>query len=292
MPNESNSTMEDIQQLPVDKIYSDSIFNCRGKLTPLDYIELANDMKDIGQLQPIIVQKWDKQPGFDYRIVVGHCRHAAAKFLKWPTVGAIVREFVDESAAYRANAAENMIRRQLNIAQESKIVTYMLSRGTSKGEIQAKLGKTAQWVNTRAEFRRLPVEIQDEAIAGTLSTGELNAIMRMPTTNQKYAMVRSIKAKKERIQEYADSVSFTEEASTVKPERLLRQKRPRKPSEIESVKNYIYTVFGSGLATRALAWAEGNITGEELVETMGEIAANDGLEFSKKLAELAVNGSV
>ena len=74
--------------LPVAAIYYDADFNCRGEFTLQSVKELADSIAEAGRLIcPVAVQPWAKEPGFDYRLIVGHRRfRAVAEFLKWTEI--------------------------------------------------------------------------------------------------------------------------------------------------------------------------------------------------------------
>lgn len=89
-----------------------------------DVSELRDSMATpgIGQLHPILVV--DMGDGF-YRIIAGHRRVAAAKLLRWESIGARI---IDPSKADLAGAAENMLRLDLALSEKAELALEMLAR--------------------------------------------------------------------------------------------------------------------------------------------------------------------
>jgi len=65
-------------QMPMSDIYVDEDFNCRKRITPIDVVDLAKDIKKNGLLQPVIVSiQSDEQQaenGKSYRLIAGFRR--------------------------------------------------------------------------------------------------------------------------------------------------------------------------------------------------------------------------
>ena len=75
----------EITQLDVGKL-TPSPHNPRRELGAADLAELAESIKQLGVLEPILARKSGK--GFE--ILAGHRRHAAAKLAKLPTIPTIL----------------------------------------------------------------------------------------------------------------------------------------------------------------------------------------------------------
>ena len=76
-----------VLHIEMRRIYSDGDFNCRGKILPMDIIDLAKDIDRNGLQFPIAVQpvcdvKSTIPEGFNFRIIAGHRRFEALRILK------------------------------------------------------------------------------------------------------------------------------------------------------------------------------------------------------------------
>jgi hypothetical protein len=61
MPN-ADSSMK-VVDVPLDQIFHDEKFNCRGAIPTSDVIPLAADIREMGLLHPITLQPWSLAPG-------------------------------------------------------------------------------------------------------------------------------------------------------------------------------------------------------------------------------------
>lgn len=240
--------MESIQKIKLTDLEPFSK-NCRGTIVPFDVSSLAESMKEIGLQQPIVVRK----KGMKYEIICGHRRYAAAKSLKWETVSCIVREFSDKDAQV-FNLVENLERSDLNMVQEAYGVKYLIAQNMTQAEIASKLKKSPWWVRVRAEMLKLPEEIQVDIAAGFLNQQQVWEVCTTTGREKQYELVRKIKA---------HSLAGLRFKGTFKKP-ALNTKRVMKKEEIIRMNGHILDVLGPSLTTRALAWAAGEISSEEL----------------------------
>lgn len=282
----------DVQSIPLEEIFSDSEFNCRGNLKPSDFLELSKSIAAHGLLQPITVQPWSdlKKPILKYRIVMGHCRYAACKHLKWPTIPAIVREFTSDEAFY-SNVIENINRVQLNIQQEARIVRLLRERGLTAKEIQTKLKQSSQWVQVRLGFNDLPKKIQDDVLQHSFNQKALLELISLPSEPRQYKFLRQLKEKKER---FEAGVQEDFDALTEDFRKAMRAKKPKTTTQISAMRNRIYDMFGPNLATRFGAWAVGAISSDEFEEDLKQHALEEGCDYSRPqdLRDLALRDDI
>ena len=79
-----------IYDIPLAEIFSDDEFNCRGQIAPLDVLDLAKSIQQVGLQQPIIAQPWSEIHGKHWRIVSGHRRYKACLVASLKSIKAIV----------------------------------------------------------------------------------------------------------------------------------------------------------------------------------------------------------
>jgi ParB/RepB/Spo0J family partition protein len=142
-----------VMKCKLSEIYISSTFNCRKDIDQTKVMELADSIKEIGLLQPLVVNKHEKN-GYKYSLVAGFRRYHALEFLGREEVE-IKAIDVDPIEAQIINIIENTDREDLSKLEEAnavkKLVNHFGLRETCK-----KLGKTAYWVNTRLKFLNLP----------------------------------------------------------------------------------------------------------------------------------------
>lgn len=262
--------------VPMSVIFSDSDFNCRGAIAPIEVLDLAKDIAARGLDQPIVLQPWNKPP-FQYRIVAGHRRHLACKVNKAEVIPAYIRDDLDETAARMLNLRENVLRKELNILQEARGLQYFLQHKKSgrplftEQELGDIFGQSRGWVQIRKDLLSLPVDIQAEAASGLLTANHIKQLVRMSDADR-YAAIRKIKDRKLR----GESTKLT--ATINRAGDVLRARR-REPAEIAEMLDAVYDVLGPNLATRCLAWAAGNINTAALYQTLAEVAEDEGVKY-------------
>jgi ParB family transcriptional regulator, chromosome partitioning protein len=106
------AAIKDVKALPLKDLVLGK-GQVRLRETKKDVTELADSIRKIGLLEPIVVCPADK-PG-KYEIITGQRRFMAHQELKLPTIlAAILDERVDETTAKVLSISENLVRRDLN----------------------------------------------------------------------------------------------------------------------------------------------------------------------------------
>ena len=80
-----------IVELPISKIHADEEFNCRGPISPMEVMDLAESIREKGLLQPVVVMEYDQaekeRTGYDYLLIAGYRRYTAkVKILRHETI--------------------------------------------------------------------------------------------------------------------------------------------------------------------------------------------------------------
>lgn len=270
-------------EIPVDKIFCDNDFNCRGPIPPYDVIDLAQSIDKNGLQQPIIVQPWDKKPGKDFRIISGHRRYTAFKVLNKEVIPAVIQPHLDELEARKLNLEENLKRKNLNMLQEAKAIAPFLDAGWTQKETAERFSQPLPWVHIRSLLLRLPADIQQEAAAGFLTQEHIRQLSQMVKNPDKmYAAVRKIK----------ESKLAGEKKLIVVNEKKAKphSKRMRTKAEIFNLINIISANIGVGFYTRVLAWAAGEVSEFEIHRDLRDFAKELEVEYEipKELLEAAL----
>lgn len=243
---------------PMDLIYSDDDFNCRGKIIPHDVIELARDIDTNGLDQPIVVQSYTKIAGKEYRIVSGHRRHLAHKVLGKTVIECFVKEYEDELHARMANLNENLKRKNLNLLQEAKALLPFIMAKWTEVDISDYLGQSRGWVQARAALLTLPDDVQQEAAAGFLTQEQVKQLATLTKKPELlYAAVRKIKTAK------INGQKGPIRAVPKKPTNALK-KRLRSREEIFERMEEMMAIIGPAFYSRCMAWSTGEISDFEL----------------------------
>lgn len=255
----------------IDDILCDDEFNCRGAIAPIDVIDLARSIDNIGLQQPITIQPYDKHPGKKYRIISGHRRYQAYRLLqpKRETIPAIINSNpMDELSARKLNLEENLKRKDLNILQEARALIPFDRAGWTQEEMASQLAMSKGWVQTRLALLKLPEEIQQVAAAGLLTQDHIKQLSSIKSRQAQFEAVKKIKE--------AKLAGEKKKIEVVKKKRDVLAKKRREPSEMFDMIEMISKAIGFGFHTRCLAWAAGEISDFQLMQELKEESRKTG----------------
>lgn len=118
--------------------------------------ELADSIRSIGQLQPILL----RPVGERLEIVFGHRRFLATRLLERKKIDAVVRELNDVEVALM-RATENVVSLRLSPIEEAAV--YVDLRDTHKltvDDIAGRMGKTVGVIKRRMDLLKMPECLQ------------------------------------------------------------------------------------------------------------------------------------
>lgn len=272
------------QMVPWGSIYSDDNFNCRGIIAPIDVADLCTDIQRNKLQFPISLQPAEDvvdglPEGKTHRIIAGHRRFKAWSVLRagwkkgdlaagdvpWDDaqgnpfdfIPAMIKTGLSETQARIINLGENLKRRDLNILQEAKAIENLRAAGIPRDHVASELGMSSGWVQTRYYLLDLPDDIQQECAAGLINQAQIKQLYTLRNDQEKqYAAVRKIKSAKANGEKLGHVGEKKKEKTDVKKE--------RKRADMFQMLEVLAKATGYGLHTRALAWAAGQISTEEL----------------------------
>jgi len=281
-----------LQTLLISEIHDDESFNCRGKITPIDVIDLAKDIKEHGLHQPIVVALYDdaKQAstGKKFRALAGFRRLMAHRINEMKTIQAVVKPPVSELEALEINLSENIQRANLTILQEAFAIKKLKDYGLTEADTATQLGMSRGWVQVRFMLLSLPDEIQKEATVGYISQQNIRDLYTFfSKTGDREGLFEAVKKLKEGKARGQDvRVSKTKE-------KVLNEKRQRKRAEVFAMMEHIQeSGIGNGLWTRAMAWCAGEVNTSGLILSLQKYAKDNGLNYIPlEVEEFTTNGT-
>ncbi len=139
--------------------------------------ELANSIREMGILQPLIVTKKniETETGTDvaYELVAGERRWKAAKMIGLPRVPAIIRFVPEEKTKLEMAIVENVQRSDLNPIEAARSYARLQEEfGLTQREIAARLGKSRETISNLMRLLNLPTQIQDAITENKLSESQ------------------------------------------------------------------------------------------------------------------------
>ena len=266
-----------ITEIGLKNILADAEFNCRGRVTPLEVIDLVKDIEAHGLQQPIVVEKYPHK-GYDYKIISGHRRFTAFQIMGRDTIPSIIKEEMPETEALLLNLGENIHRKDLNILQEAKAIQKLRKSGLTIQEIADDIGKNYSWVQVRLQLLDLHPDIQSAAGAGFINQNHVRELASLPDAKAQLEAAKKIKQAK---------MSGEKVPQIKKPKKDMFKRKERKKTEIEHMMSHIQDAIGNNFGTRCLAWAGGEISDFDLYRDIKQIADTKLLRYEMpKEAEL------
>jgi len=253
---------------PMSQVWIDPLFNCRGRFTPESVEALAKSIRDTGLQFPVIVQPWNENPGYCYRLVAGFRRFEACRLLHMGQIPAMVTESdLSEFEAHKLNLIENLERQDLNILEEAKGIKHLFPLSQSPGEIAKELKRPRQWVYRRLGLLDLPYEVQLMFASGRLAQSDLDSVLpyRDDSKDALTAAQRLLEARK------VGPVEMQKARTLLRRGRRVSDSR-RKKAEISEMIDLMFKMGLSGLPTRVAAWCAGTITTEKLIRDLKSVS--------------------
>lgn len=271
-----------VQEVPINSIFIDSKFNFRGYVPPMDVLSLAKSIKDRGLDTPITIQEFSmpSRPEIKWRVVAGHRRLTAHWVNQAETIPAFIRKFENEVQARIYNLLENVERKDLNIVQEAEALSYFYEIKNPNGtrvfgpdDLQEMLKQSPSWIKIRLELLKLDPDIRAEAATGLLSQDHIRTLVKLGSREKQIEFIKQLKDKKLKGEPLRQSHSITE------AKEVLRIK-VRKKEEITELKEFIFDIMGPNLATRVLAYADGNISFASVCNSIKDECDKAGIPFT------------
>ena len=135
--------------------------------------ELAESMKQLGVIQPIVLAK----DGDYYKIIVGERRWRAAKIAGLKKIPAIIKD-LDETSAYEIALVENLQRENLNLIVEARGYRKLVDIfGLSQEEVAQKVGKSRPTVTNALRLLNLDERVQQFVLNNEITGGHARALL-------------------------------------------------------------------------------------------------------------------
>ena len=165
-----------VEQLLLGTVH-ESPFNPRTNFPTAEMEELAESVKSVGIMQPVLVRP---RGDGSYELVFGHRRHRAAQQARLEFIPAIVRDLTDAQSA-QLQAVENVQRKDLDPIDEALgYAAFIAAHGITKDELARQIGKSRTHVYNRLKLATLHPAGQAALRAGKLRTEVATLVARVP----------------------------------------------------------------------------------------------------------------
>lgn len=188
--------------------------------------ELAESIKEVGLLEPIIVRPVDSE----FEVVVGERRYRASQQAGLKRIPAIVREYSDDEVV-QLNLIENIQREELNAVEKGKVCKYLLDecpeKYPSRTAIAEKIGVSTDavslWLKT---FEVVPEEVQKlvapSTVSGDIPEGKIDYLTAVKASR----VIKEPERQVEVIKKLAEKRLPMKERAQVIEKAALEPKRP------------------------------------------------------------------
>lgn len=148
--------------------------------------QLADSMKEMGVLQPILV----KQEKGRYRIIAGERRFRAARLAGLHSLPCIEKDFSLEETMLAA-LIENLQREDLNPMDEAAAIRAIMDRlNLTQEQAAQRLGKSRPALANTLRLLSLPDEVADMVRLGQLSEGHARVLAGLRDSDRQLALAR------------------------------------------------------------------------------------------------------
>ena len=214
-----------IKEIELDKIRP-SRLNPRLEVNIERLNELAESIKEVGLLGPIIVRPVDSE----FEVVVGERRYRASQQAGLKRILAIVREYSDDEVV-QLNLIENIQREELNAVEKGKVCKYLLDecpeKYPSRTAIAEKIGVSTDavslWLKT---FEVVPEEVQKlvapSTVSGDIPEGKIDYLTAVKASR----VIKEPERQVEVIRKLAEKRLPMKERAQVIEKAALEPKRP------------------------------------------------------------------
>lgn len=203
--------------------------------------ELAASIREVGLIQPLIVQQLpdDGTGQVRYQLITGERRWRAARLAGLQQVDVIVKEATPQQMLELA-LVENIQRADLNPLEEAQAYEQLVEEfGLTQEAVAARIGRSRVSVTNTMRLLRLPEEAKQALLSGDISEGHARALLMLEGDEEKLLALRMVIKRQLSVRQTEELVRRLQ-ATTQAPSR----RRTRSP-ETEALENRFRDALGT-----------------------------------------------
>ena len=187
--------------------------------------ELAESIREVGLLQPIVVRPLADDQSFE--LVMGERRWRAAQQAGKTTIPAIVRR-TEDHALLRDALLENLHRAQLNPLEEANAYQQLLEDfDCTHEELSARIKRSRPQISNTIRLLKLPPSVQRRVASGVLTAGHARALLGLDEALAQERLAQRIVAEGLSVRATEEIISLRQVSGGVRPRRTPRNPSPR-----------------------------------------------------------------
>ena len=197
--------VEKIVEVPIEKVVEKVVEKSAEVMVKVDEIEpnqmqprknfnedalheLAESIKQVGVIQPLILQKENSY----YRIIAGERRWRAARIAGLTEIPAIIKEYTPVEVIEIA-LIENIQREDLNPIEEAQAFQRLIQEfGLKQDEAAEKVAKSRTAITNSLRLLKLDERVQQMIIDGMISSGHGRTLLGLPDKDLQYEIAMKI----------------------------------------------------------------------------------------------------
>ena len=179
-------------------------------------VELAASIREMGVLQPILVQP--AGPDGKYQLVAGERRWRASRRAGKTTIPALVKR-IDEVASMEQALVENIQRRDLNAYEEALAYQQLIEDfQLTHEQLGQRLGKNRATISNTLRILQLPASVQTLINDGSLLVSHAKILLKTPDRSRQEQLARAAASEGWSVKMLDEAVSGRPEEPEVDPE--------------------------------------------------------------------------
>jgi len=202
--------------------------------------ELADSIKKVGLLQPIIVRAM----GEGYQIIAGERRWRACRIAGLERAPVRVLD-INEVESLEIALIENLQREDLNAIEEACGYRKLLSEfQMTQAELADKVSKSRSSITNALRLLDLPEEVQNLVYSGAMSAGHARAVLSVPEESSRIKLAEKIVGEGLSVREAENLARLFAAGHTE------RSPRPATPKSFKQVARSLRRLFGTNVRVK------------------------------------------
>jgi ParB family chromosome partitioning protein len=234
---------KDLNLLPISQMRANPK-QPRQDFSDQEIAELADSIKTLGVLQPILVRPLAGAPSSTYQIVAGERRFRAAIRAGLSQVPVVIRE-LDDREALEIALVENVQRQGLNPIEEALGYQKLIDEfSLTAQEVAERVGKDRATVSNTTRLLKLPQLIQEMLRDGRISVGHAKAILTVREPAAQIGLANKIITESLSVRAIESIVARDVVLESPKKDRILAARRSR-VAEYPEIEERLRNVLGT-----------------------------------------------
>lgn len=234
--------------------------------------DLAESIKQVGLLQPILVQ--DRKDY--YEIVAGERRWRASNIAGLKEVPVIIKNFTEQEIVEIA-LIENIQRENLNPIEEAQAYKRLLTEFNLKqDEVAERVSKSRTAVTNSIRLLKLCDNVQQMVIDEMISTGHARALLAIEDPEQQYILAQKV---------FDEKLSVRDIEKLVKNLGKTKVKKEEKNKQLDAIYQQMEEILKEKLSTKVVITGKENGAGKIEIEFFSHEELDRLIDMMNKIAK-------